>query len=548
VETGAGVYYARRVRRFEAVAVVALLAVGVWLRAVHLGTPSLWWDELVHVRTAQAPDAGAVVRAVREGIAPAAGNAGAVPLDYLALHAWIALVPAPAPERLERYYRFPSFLFSCATIVALWWTARRIAGPVAALAATTLLATSVFHALYAAEARFYSLFVLGSVANLAAFAAVLDAPARPRAWAAYALVNVGYVLSGLYGAFPIAWEHAVLAASLVARRRRGERVPLLVPALGLAVVGAVVVAYLWQAPIALKYPRPPALAATPAWAPVAETMEQFAAGDRALGWAFLAAFPLALWGARTARDRRLAVAATLALSLASIPAIVAIAAWKQYYYHPRHAIFLLPMAHLATAMALDALAPRRRIVAALLAVLLPVAVAAPTMRTYAAAPAFFFARTKTEHDLAGVARDLAARVATLAPGDRYLLLAEKNRPGHLANPVLAFYLDAYGIADRVILRGFADPPRTLAALATTCADDHCRGAGGMPLALRLGAPADPFDQLPPLRRLLALGGHDVPWAAPVAGVGAIVWAPGLPTPPGLRRRDYRGCVLFEPAG
>ena len=65
-------------RLAELVLVVALVAGGTWLRWIHLGTPSLWWDEIVHVRIANQPTVTAVWRAVRDGAAPGTGNAGAV--------------------------------------------------------------------------------------------------------------------------------------------------------------------------------------------------------------------------------------------------------------------------------------------------------------------------------------------------------------------------------------------------------------------------------------------------------------------------------------
>ena len=48
---------------------MTLIGGGTWLRWTHLGTPSLWWDEVVHVRTAEQPSVSAVWRAVRDGVA-----------------------------------------------------------------------------------------------------------------------------------------------------------------------------------------------------------------------------------------------------------------------------------------------------------------------------------------------------------------------------------------------------------------------------------------------------------------------------------------------
>ena len=52
-----------------------LVVTGAWLRWVHLGTPSLWWDEIVHVRIAEQPTVADVFWKAREGGQPGSGNA-----------------------------------------------------------------------------------------------------------------------------------------------------------------------------------------------------------------------------------------------------------------------------------------------------------------------------------------------------------------------------------------------------------------------------------------------------------------------------------------
>jgi hypothetical protein len=143
------------VRPLELVLALGLVVGGTWLRWHHLGTPSLWWDEMVHVRTASEPTVNAVWRQVRDGVPPGAGNAGAVPLDYLALHAWLRATPPPAPEAIERHYRIPAFVFAAAALPLMWALGRAVGGPATGTIALALLATSLPHVLYAAEARFY---------------------------------------------------------------------------------------------------------------------------------------------------------------------------------------------------------------------------------------------------------------------------------------------------------------------------------------------------------------------------------------------------------
>ena len=110
----------RASRGWLVVAALLVLA-GWWLRWRHLGTPSLWWDELVQIRMADLPSLAAVLTSVRLGVPAGSGNAGAVPLDYALLWAWLQAVPMPAPEALETYFRTPSFIWSCALVPLIGW-------------------------------------------------------------------------------------------------------------------------------------------------------------------------------------------------------------------------------------------------------------------------------------------------------------------------------------------------------------------------------------------------------------------------------------------
>jgi hypothetical protein len=537
------------VRRAELVAVAVLVAAGTWLRLVHLGAPSLWWDELVHIRTAEQPDVAAVWHAVRDGVAPGTGNAAAVPLDYLALHAWLGATSAPAPAALERHERTPSAIFSVAALPALWALARTLGGPIAGLTALGLLATAIPHVLYAAEARYYSLYVLATIASLAAFVRVTRAPDRPARWVIFALTNAAFVLSALYGVFPVAAEYLTLGVLLLRRWRRGEggRPLVMLLSSGTAFAG-VLAAYVAPSAVTTIYPRGEPTPLEPL-AALLDTLSFVASGNQ-LVVALALASPLVAWRAR--RPGAAATLVTVALAMSAVWVIVAVAEWKHYYYHPRHALFLLPMTLLATALGIgvivDALAARwgagRRALLELAAGVAVVGCGLPAVRAYVTAPIPFFHQTKTHRDFAGLARVLAARVAALPPDAPYLLLAERNRPGHLANPVLAFYLDTYGLADRVIVRGFGDPQATLAGVLRKC-PGGCPDFVGLWFARSL-ALGDPFDQLPPVRQLLRL--RETPWwSGRVGAVGVVVWAPHAPpvTPAGFTRRALDGLALFE---
>ena len=157
--------------------VVGIVGVAAWLRAVHLGTPSLWWDELVQIRTVERPLAG-VLGTVRIGVGPGSGTAGAMPLDYVLLHAWLGATTPPAPERLEAYFRTPACAASLAAVVALFLLGRALFGAAVGALAAWLLAISLSAILYAAEVRSYSLLSLMTVVSTAAFAGLVREPAR----------------------------------------------------------------------------------------------------------------------------------------------------------------------------------------------------------------------------------------------------------------------------------------------------------------------------------------------------------------------------------
>ena len=535
------------VRPLELSLVVVLVVAGALLRWQHLGTPSLWWDEVVQIRTADRESAAAVWTATREGTSQGAGNAGAMPLDYLLLHAWTRLASAPSPSGLERHYRLPAFCSSVLALPLVWGLGRAVGGPVAGVTALTLLATSLPHVLYAAEVRPYALYVLAAIVQLAAFVALAGAPERIGRWVAFAAASLAFAGSALYAVFPIALELAVLGAVALVAWRRGERRAPLGAVVAVGITLAVLVAW-WLDPsrLGFVYPRAPRAFAGPATT-IWDTLGFFAGGASALRWVFLAgllATPTLFW--RT--DRRVrALAAVLLAAPAAIPAIALVAQWKSYYYHPRHAMFLLPMVHLCTALVVGRLVAHTRYRGAMMVgvVLLVLAATAPTLAVYRRDPIPFFRSTKTLRDFRGLATLIAQRVTTLAPDTSYLLVLERRQAGHLANPTLAFYLTALGIRDRVVLRGIGHPARTLERFPAACRG-ACRGPVGPPFAqtLELG---DPFDLAPPVRTFMDL--PMMPWVGGrLGGAGVVTWGPHLPaaTPPELRRTTFDGLVLFEP--
>ena len=559
----------RGLRIAEWTLVAALIVAGAWLRQVNVAAPSLWWDELVEIRTADRPSVAEVWRAVRDGVAPGTGNAGAAPLDYLALHAWYRVAPAATPETLEWHHRVPALVFSIAALPLAWGLGRVVAGRVAGVALLALLAACPPHVLYAAEARPYSLTVAATFANLLAFAWLLRSPARIPRWVAWAASCLVLVLSALYGVFPIGIEIVALACGAFVRTRSpfasgasrvtgaaggpGGPWPVAASALGVGVaIALVVLAWLGSAAVGSTYRRPPGEGVTFAKA-FAQTTSLFAGGNRASMILFAFALPLAPALCWRRGGVRLALAFVAAAAPFCLVPIIAIAQWKEYYFHPRHVLFLLPTTLLAAAIVAAELArfamrslgiapAGRRFGAALTAAVYALAVASTWIGGYLANPNPSFRAIKTARDFRGIAQRAAAGIASLEPGGRLLLIAERRRAGHLANPVLSYYLDAYRLGGKVILLGTGNPATTLDRFAGLCRGG-CPETLGPEVAEVLGA-GDPFDQEWPMRRFMRLS--RAPWTwGPVDRAGVVTWTPDAAGAPraGLSRFPLEGAVL-----
>jgi hypothetical protein len=211
----------------------------------------------------------------------------------------------------------------------------------------------------------------------------------------------------------------------------------------------------------------------------------FANDARVLVAGFLVAIPFTILAGR--RRATEPVAWAMGLAFWALPVIALAIRAKHYYFHPRHAFFLLPLFHLVVAAGLVELARRldplrhliargstRRATEGLLAGVLVLVVVLPDVRSFLATPQAHFARTKTLRDLGPLTRQVATTVAQLEPGTPYLLLAERDST---ANAVLSAYLDWYQLTDRVTLRSPGVPLDQIEPIL--------RANGGDPVALQL---------------------------------------------------------------
>ena len=523
----------------DAVVLALTIALAGAIRAWHLGGPSLWWDEIVHVQSAAGPGFADVWRAVREGIPPGLGNAGAVPLDYLFLHVWMRLVAPPDPTGLEIYYRLPSLLWNTAAVAATFLWARRFLDSTIAGLAALLLALSVPHALYAVEARSYSLFSLTTVLQLWAFSSLVVRLVRHQrgGWIAFTCLAGLLFLSGLPGLFLLTAQYSILGVLALRELARGEGTPgtRARPAIALAIsaaaVATLVILYYWDTVWWASYGRGRELAVQPL---TEHALRTFAYRSPTLFRCFLGALPLTLWLGWRRGDGRFAIALYLAVSFLAIPALILLAQGKDYYFHFRHALFLLPHFVLVTAtglaVALRAVLPkslwagppkRRKMVIGLLGAGVIAVLQGPVVAAYLRRPEPFFAETKTVRDLRTLMLRLRERFAALAPGEKYVLITERRRPGHIANPSLAEYLEWYGLTDRVVLRGTDDPEGTLRDLTSSC-EEGCRGRELLSLPTAFGLPA-PFGLRPELKELLEVSPTEVTSHDRLGGVGVIYW-------------------------
>ncbi len=120
--------------------ILVLLTFG--LRIHHLGTPSLWYDELLQLDVAQGPI---------EEIGPQLIRHAGMPLDYYLLHGWIKL------GRQEAWVRFLALFFGTLTVPLIYTLGRFFFNKNVGYLAAILLTCAPFSVAYSQEVRPYSL-------------------------------------------------------------------------------------------------------------------------------------------------------------------------------------------------------------------------------------------------------------------------------------------------------------------------------------------------------------------------------------------------------
>ena len=142
--------------------VVAVTALGGFLRVYQIGGQGLWLDEAFSVRLGWQPVGEILGWLVRIDQHP--------PLDHLLLHFWMGLGDDPATVRAL------SALCGTLTIPLVYLLGRRLADDRAGFLAALILAVSPFHVRFAQETRMYTLLTLNVSLALYALARLLTDP------------------------------------------------------------------------------------------------------------------------------------------------------------------------------------------------------------------------------------------------------------------------------------------------------------------------------------------------------------------------------------
>lgn len=131
--------------RPTSVFIIGLTLLALALRVHNLGTPSLWYDEVLELDIAQGP---------LDQIWPQLDRHSAMPLDYYLLHGWITL------GRQETWVRFPALWFGILAVPLIFRLGSRLFNRRTGVIAALLLTCSSFAVEYSQEARPYSLLLL----------------------------------------------------------------------------------------------------------------------------------------------------------------------------------------------------------------------------------------------------------------------------------------------------------------------------------------------------------------------------------------------------
>ena len=186
---------------------IAIFLIAVALRGYHLGTQSLWVDELGEGTSAE-DDMSRFVTDLR-------ADFGAAPLDYLGVKLFTTVLGHSTIAT-----RSWAFAMGSLGVVLIYVLGSRLFNDrVAGLIAAGMMTFSAFDIYYSQEARFYALAIVAGMLNLYAFLRALDSGAA-RDWIIYAVCTAIALYSHFFLAALLPVEGVYLAGAQVAIARR----------------------------------------------------------------------------------------------------------------------------------------------------------------------------------------------------------------------------------------------------------------------------------------------------------------------------------------
>jgi hypothetical protein len=189
-------------------ALAAITAAGVVLRAVFVGDQGLGYEEVFTAQIVNQSTLAAVWHGVK-------ATESTPPLYYLLTWLWVKL----SASHSEVSLRMVSLLAGSLAIPVSFLAARRFVSRSLALVVAWLCAVSPVLVSYAIYARSYALLVLAGALSVWALGALLAAPSA-RHWALWGLTAAVCVWTHYFAAFLLAGEVGVLFVALPAARRR----------------------------------------------------------------------------------------------------------------------------------------------------------------------------------------------------------------------------------------------------------------------------------------------------------------------------------------
>lgn len=380
-----------KTRRLYAILLALLLAAGALLRLLHLGEPSLWWDEFITLGIAKLPVSRMLHTLTVVGPSDIGGEFFP-PLYHLLTHVVLAA------SRNDAVLRLLSVACGTATIGVVYALGAAVFSRSAGICAAALTTCSVYQIHYSRELRPYSLFMLLGLLSLLTLYRALAKGGLGR-YAAYVAATTAMCYTAYTATSNIAAEGVFTAWFLLRGLATREFSPGQALRKGLALAGCVVVAAILYIPWLAAYKNVFTLLKSGGGSPsipgdflrtVLTEFGSYAAPGPGLPWLPLAL--LALLGCAVALRRPWCDGLALLAAFALMPLVAFLAAAtklelsSRYLFNTYYA--LVALAGLGAAWIADrtarhmALAPQRAAWAAPLAgVLLCLLVSIPNLRS-----------------------------------------------------------------------------------------------------------------------------------------------------------------------